>query len=334
MILAGDIGGTKTTLALYEKRQNIFKPTHKQTYSSRDYPDFYSIMDTFFPERNDTVQSACFGVAGPVLDQRCHTTNLPWVIDAREIRSRYKMASIHLLNDLEATAYGTLILPNKAKAALHRNDTVASAAASGHQAVLSTGTGLGEAVLYWDGAQYRPVASEGGHVDFAPRNETEIALLEYLLKQYPHVSYERVLSGPGLILIYQFMQSREKTEEPPWLTERFALEDPAAVITNAAIDEKSALCVKTLDLFISILGAEAGNLALKSLATGGVYLGGGISPKILSKLQSGIFMTAFLEKGRYRTLLSKIPVWVLLDSETPLLGAAHYAAELNAPLQH
>ncbi len=328
MILAGDIGGTKTTLALFNPLQNHLAPVHSQSYASQDFSDFFTIIDCFLSEQNDIIPFACFGIAGPVFEQRCRTTNLPWVIDAKKIHRRYNIKKVHLLNDLEATAYGTFVLPKDTTLLLNAEDPGVSASPTGNQAVIAIGTGLGEAILYWDGTQHRPSASEGGHTDFAPRNATEIALLKYLLKKQAHVSYERVLSGPGLHAIYQFMKERGDQSEAPWLAERLSLEDPAAVISEAALSKKSDLCISALDLFVSILGAEAGNLALKCLATGGIYLGGGITPQILPKLQEGAFMNAFVDKGRYAELLSKIPVWILRDPQTALLGAAHYAASI------
>lgn len=344
MILAGDIGGTKTTLALYNKDEGCFKPLRSQTFASREHPDFFSVIDTFLTgprallssgeNRNQTIKNACFGIAGPIFNQQCTATNLPWIIDAQQISRRYTITKVHLLNDLEAMAYGTLTLPKTASVRLNTETGLQTAAAPpGNRAVIAAGTGLGEALLYWDGAAYHPSASEGGHSDFAPRNPTEIALLEYLLKRHSRVSYERVLSGPGLFTLYEFMKQRGHGGESPWLTERLVSEDPAAVISEAALAEQSDLCVHTLDLFVSLLGAEAGNLALKYLATGGVYLGGGIAPKILCKLKDGTFMKAFLHKGRFSSLLEKIPVWVILDPQTALHGAAQFALS-NDPDKH
>lgn len=336
MVLAGDIGGTKTTFALYNEDEGRFKPLHSQTFASREYPDFFSVIDAFLTgpraylssgnNHHQTIQTACFGIAGPIFNQQCTATNLPWIMDAQQISHRYAIPTVYFLNDLEATAYGTLTLPKTAVVCLSTEaDLETATVPPGNRAVIAAGTGLGEAMLYWHGATYHPSASEGGHSDFAPRNPTEIALLEYLLKRHSRVSYERVLSGPGLFTLYEFMKQSGRGGEPAWLAERLASEDPAAVISEVALAEQSDLCVCTVDLFVSLLGAEAGNLALKCLATGGMYLGGGIAPKILPKLKDGTFMKAFLHKGRFSSLLAKIPVWVILDPQTALHGAAQFA---------
>lgn len=325
MILAGDIGGTKTTLGLYSGDNKNSLPVHVQHYRSQNYPHFFAILDSYLKEANQKIQKACFSVAGPVFAGHCQTLNLPWILEADKIAQRYKIANVSLLNDLEATAYGTLILPEAAKVLLNTDLVLREDKPPGNRAVIAPGTGLGEAILYWEGTKYHPAASEGGHTDFAPRNDLEIALLQYLLKRHAHISYERLLSGPGLFTIYQFMKESAQDDEAHWLAERLVSEDPAAVISEVALAEKSDLCIKTLDLFVSLLGAEAGNLALKVLATGGIYLGGGIVPKILPKLREGMFMEAFVQKGRYASLLSKIPVWLIKDPETALHGAAAYA---------
>ncbi len=325
MILAGDLGGTKTTLALYEGGDKKASPLYVRHYRSRNFPHFFAILDPYLKEHKQRVQKACFAVAGPVFSGRSQTLNLPWLIDAEKIAQRYKIPEVSLLNDLEATAYGALVLPESAKVVLNPDAAFGEAPLSGNRAVIAPGTGLGEAVLYREGARYRPSASEGGHTDFAPRNDLEIALLQFLLKKHAHVSYERLLSGPGLFTLYQFMKAHEQGDEPAWLSERLVSEDPAAVISEAALAQKSDLCTKALDCFVSLFGAEAGNLALKALATGGVYLGGGIAPKILPKLKEGLFMDAFVRKGRYSTLLSKIPVWLIDDPQSALHGAASFA---------
>lgn len=329
MILAGDIGGTKTTLALYEHDQPGTHPLHVQHYASQNYPHFFAILDPYLKETNQNIQRACFSVAGPVFSGYCQTLNLPWILDAAKISQRYKIENVFLLNDLEACAYGALALPESEKVLLNPDAVLLEHEAPGNRAVIAPGTGLGEAILYWDGIKYQPSASEGGHVDFAPRNDLEIALLQYHLGKYEHVSYERLLSGPGLFMLYEFLKERTQAEEADWLRKRLLSEDPAAVISEVALAETSNLCVKTLDLFVSILGAEAGNLALKALATGGVYLGGGIAPKISCKLKDGTFMKTFVQKGRYASLLGKIPVWLISDPQTALNGAAGYALSKN-----
>jgi len=243
-------------------------------------------------------------------------------VDARLVARELGLQAVGLINDLEANAYGI--------AALEPNDfdvlNAGAPDAEGNQAIISAGTGLGEAGLTWDGTQHRPFATEGGHSDLAPRNHLEMELLGYLLKQFQRVSYERVVSGPGLLNIYRFLRDTGRGEEPAWLAEKMRDQDPGAVVSQAAFDGKSDLCVQALDLFVSLYGAEAGNLALKLLATGGVYLGGGIAPKIISKLQDPIFLNAFTAKGRLKPLLQAMPVRVILNDRTALLGAARCAA--------
>ncbi len=253
-----------------------------------------------------------------MVNNRCETTNLPWVVDAAGLGAAFGISSVTLLNDLEATAHYALDLTDKEYCTLNAGQPESE----GNKAVIAAGTGLGEAILFWDGSRYKPSASEGGHSDFAPRNPLEMRLLEYMLNHFPRVSYERVLSGPGLFKIYQFLKETGQGEEPSWLSERLSREDSSAVISEAALTGKSELCVKALDMFVSLYGAEAGNLALKALATGGVYIGGGIAPKILDKLMDGTFMGAFIEKGRYSSLMNRIPVRVIINEKAALLGAA------------
>ncbi|MBI3597771.1 MAG: glucokinase [Nitrospirae bacterium] len=327
MILAGDIGGTKTHLALFRKMNGGLARVRGKIFPSREYAGLEAVIRKFLPTRKTAIDCACFGVAGPVLDGRCETTNLPWTIDAEPIAKTFGIPGVFLLNDLEATAYGSLFLTDEDFHTLNPGRPQPH----GNRAVIAAGTGLGEAVLFWDGGGYRASASEGGHTDFGPRGPIEIQLLEYLLKRFPHVSYERIVSGPGLLNIYQFMKDTGRVEEPEWLPGKMAVEDPAAVITEAALAGWSEICVKTVDLFVSIYGAEAGNLALKSLATGGVSLGGGIAPRIITKLLDGQFMKAFADKGRYASLLSPIPVRIILNETVGLLGAAWYAFNAFLP---
>ncbi|MFY9289014.1 MAG: glucokinase [Alphaproteobacteria bacterium] len=335
-VLAGDIGGTKTFLALFVCEKGKNRLIKEEVFSSRRSPDFEGVLKEFLKGNKLPLRGACFGVAGPVLQGRSETTNLPWTVDAGEIAHRFAIPSVALLNDLEATAYGTLILTEKDYFILNKGEPEIDSfetAARGNRAVISAGTGLGEVILFWNGARYQPSASEGGHSDFAPRTPLQVALLEYLWREYPNVSYERILSGPGLFNIYRFLREKGHGEEPPWLAERLAVEDPAAVVSEVALSGKADLCVKALDLFVFVYGAEAGNLALKALATGGIYLGGGIAPKILQKLRDGTFMKAFVDKGRFSSLMSRIPVRIILNEKAALLGAAYYACrtELHNP---
>lgn len=326
MILAGDVGGTKTNLALFANQDRRVTPINLRTFPSQQYPRLEAILEEFLSGHAGDLTGACFGIAGPVVDGRCQATNLPWVVDARTLQRTLKLADVSLINDLEATAYGIPALPEEAFAVLNPGEPHLHAPI----AVVAAGTGLGEVALIWDGARYRTIASEGGHTDFAPRNLLEIELCRFLLDTFNHTSYERVLSGPGLLNIYRFLKDVGQGEEPAWLAEQLAAGDPSAVISEHALSRRSVLCEKALELFVSIYGAEAGNLALKLLSRGGVYLGGGIAPKILQKLQEGIFMKAFTGKGRLSSLLSRIPVRVILEERAALYGAASYGWSLAA----
>jgi glucokinase len=321
MILAGDIGGTKTRIAYFTTDTGRLRSVIEETFSSREHGSLDEIVQTFRAKYQATITQAGFGIAGPVKNGRCEATNLPWVVDARLLADQLGIASVALLNDLEANAYGIATL--EADDFVVLNPGVPDAA--GNAAIIAAGTGLGEAGFYWDGHTHQPFACEGGHADFAPRNELEMDLLRYLLTRLKRVSYERVLSGPGLYNIYQFLRDTGRGEEPTWLAEELRQGDPSAAISRAALSGRSALCVQALDLFVSFYGSEAGNLALKVMATGGVYVGGGIAPKILPKLQEPLFMEAFLAKGRMRPLLAAMPVRVILNDKTPLLGAARSA---------
>jgi glucokinase len=261
-----------------------------------------------------------------VVEGKIKTPNLPWMIDRAELSRALKLASVDLLNDLEAAAYGIFTLEDDEFFTLNAG-VIRSA---GNKALIAAGTGLGEAILYDDGRHFRPLASEGGHADFAPRNETEIALLRYLLGRFQHVSYERVLSGPGLLNVYRFLKESRTVEEPQWLAARLAdAEDASAEISKAALANEAEICVKALDLFVSVYGAEAGNLALRAKSLRGLYIGGGIAPKVLTKLRDGAFMRAFVDKGRYAEFVSAVPVQVMLNDQAALRGAGYYAAFLT-----
>ena len=268
------------------------------------------------------IAAACFGCPGPVIDGKIKLTNLPWLLDAAALQSSLNLQHIFLINDLEANAYGIPELAADAIYTLHDG----AVGAVGHRGLISAGTGLGEGLLIWDGQKHRPVASEGGHADFAPRNDREIALLRYLQGTLKgRVSYERVVSGMGITNLYSFLRDDQKVEEPQWLKARMAAGDPNAVIGQCAEDGSSDLCAQTMHMFCASYGAEAGNIALKVLAKGGVYLGGGIAPKILKTLEDGTFMQAFLDKGRLSPLLETMPVRIILDDTCALLGAAAFA---------
>jgi glucokinase len=329
VILAGDIGGTKTRLAIIAAMGMEFRPIAEESFESAEYGDLEEIISQFVATQRLSVTYAGFGVAGPVKNGRSQTTNLPWVIDARRLARQLGIDQVVLINDLEAAAYGLAVLAPNDLALLHPG----AHNATGNRALISPGTGLGEAGLYWDGIQHRPFASEGGHADFAPRDALEMELLRYLLERHDRVSYERVLSGPGLHHIYQFLRDSGRGEEPFWLTEELRVGDPPAVISKAGLAGQSTLCEQALNRFVSILGAEAGNLALKFMATGGVYLGGGIPSKILKKLEGPHFIEAFMAKGRMRSVLESIPIRVILDDGVSLLGAARCAMMWARPIE-
>ena len=321
MILAGDIGGTNTRLALVEAMTDELRIVAEKTFPSRERTSLEAVISEFLHLHRCDLTSASFGIAGPVREGRCEATNLPWVVDAKAVARRFSLQLVGLINDLEANAYGIAVLKSKDFVILNKG----ARNALGNMAVISAGTGLGEAGLYWDGKRHRPFPSEGGHTDFAPRNHLEMELLDYTMKRYQRVSYERLVSGPGLVNIYQFLRDTGKGKEPAWLAEQMRHGDPAPIISQHAIEGKSLLCLQAMEIFVSLYGAEAGNLALKLMATGGVYLGGGIAPKIISKLKEPEFMNAFTAKGRMRPLLQDIPVRVIMNPKTALLGAARHA---------
>ncbi|MBI3328926.1 MAG: glucokinase [Nitrospinae bacterium] len=321
MILAGDIGGTKTVIGLFEEVDNRLRSTREDTFPSGSHAALEEIIERFLQGGpRPSLRAACFGVAGPVVEGHCKTINLPWELDEHTLAETLHVPRVKLMNDLEAAAYGMLHLDPTDLCVLQPG-----VLRKGNIAVIAAGTGLGEAMLYWDGALHQPLASEGGHADFAPQTDLEVELLRYLRREVAHVSYERLLSGPGLFNIYRFLRDSGFAPEPAWLGERIAQGDPSAVVSQYGLAGEDPLCIKTLDLFTSVYGSEAGNLALKALALGGVYVGGGIAPKILPKLQDGTFIRAFNEKGRLAELTRTIPVQVALNPGAPLLGAAHYA---------
>ena len=327
LILAGDIGGTKTHLALFSIQGVKLQFELKKTFPSKRYRGLEPVVEEFLAGQKGSISRACFGIAGPVVGGQVKTPNLPWVVDSAKIAQRFKLDSVALLNDLEAAAYGIFTLESRELLTL--NEGVSGQ--RGNKVLIAAGTGLGEATLYDDGRDHHPSASEGGHGDFAPTDETQIDLLRYLIKKFRHVSYERVVSGPGIANIYGFLRDSGRLEEPDWLREKIsAAEDMSAVISHEGLAGSSDICAEALSLFVSVYGAEAGNLALRGKATGGVHIGGGIAPKILAKLEDGTFMRAFLDKGRYRDFLSAVPVRVILNDQAALQGAAFYAAKLKS----
>lgn len=323
MIVAGDIGGTNARLATFEVQAGRLLLTREMIYPSRSAPDLETIVRRFVQEVRPSATGVALGVAGPVKNGRTETPNLPWVVDSGRLADILSVPRVTLLNDLKANAYGLRHLGPTDFAILQAG----AKDAVGNQAILSAGTGLGAAGLYWDGERHRPFATEGGHADFAPRNRLESDLMENIAREKGRVSTERILSGSGLVRIYRFLRDRSGVPEPAALTERMGKGDAAAVVSRTALDQSDPVCVQAMDLFVTAYGAEAGNVALRMLATGGVFLGGGIAPKILPWLQrEALFLKAFLDKGRMRPLLEAIPVLVVLNDRAALWGAAHCAA--------
>jgi glucokinase len=327
LVLAGDIGGTKTELALFSVRGDKLRIESQQRFLSKRYSGLLPVLQDYLSGSQPKIDAACFGIAGAVVDGKVTTPNLPWMVDVEEVRRALKLNAVMLLNDLEAAAYGIFTLDNEEFFTLNEG-TMRHA---GNKALIAAGTGLGQAILYDDGHHFHPLASEAGHADFAPRNEIEIELLRYLIGRFGHVSYERVLSGPGLTNIYRFLKEGRGMSEPSELLKRLsAAEDDAAVISQAALANEFEICVAALDLFVSVYGAEAGNLALRAKSVRGLYVGGGIAPKILAKLKEGAFLRAFTDKGRYSDLLTAVPVQVVLNDHAALRGAAYFAAFLTS----
>jgi glucokinase len=320
MILAGDVGGTKVHLALYDFKEGKLEYARDERYPAKDYAGLEEIVKKFLGGAK--VDAACFGVPGPVRNGRLRLTNLPWTLDSRELSTSLGITHVFLINDLEANGYGVAELAPDQVYSLAEGDT----SQVGNRALIAAGTGLGEGLLIWNGQSHVPFPSEGGHADYAPRNEDEIDLLRFLKQKYDgRISFERVVSGMGLTNVYDFLSEVRGVEVPKWLGVRMAAEDPNAVITECALAAKSEICEKALNMFVSAYGAEAGNLALKVLSVGGVYVGGGIAPRILEKLKDGTFMKAFTDKGRLSQLLINMPVRIILESRAALLGAASYA---------
>jgi glucokinase len=321
VILAGDVGGTHARLALMKSQGDSFSLVTEKIYSSHDFSRLEDIVTAFLQENKTKPELAGIGVAGPVRDGKCVATNLPWIVDSVTLAAACGLARVELLNDLEANAYGIATLAAADFSVLQKGIPDPK----GNAAVISAGTGLGEAGMYFDGAALRPFAGEGGHASFAPEGEVQGELFEYLMRKFGHVSCERVLSGPGLVNIYEFLRDTGRGPESPAIVEKMRTGDPAAAISEGALTDASELCDEAVEIFVQIYGAEAGNLALKMLASGGIYLGGGIAPKILSELQRPLFIEAFLGKGRMKPLLEAVPVQVILNENTALRGSARAA---------
>jgi glucokinase len=324
LILAGDVGGTKTHLGLFQHSAGTLELVREHRYATAQFASLEQVCADFLGA-NAAVNAACMGVPGPVIDGAAHASNVAWQLSSASLSRALKGVPVRLINDLTATAYGMVHLTPAEFTVLHRAENPPQHA---NIAVVAAGTGLGEAALVWEGNEnkYYAVASEGGHSDFGPRGEEQIGLLRFIAAEFGHASYERVLSGPGLWNIYRFLRRESRTEEPAWLSDEIAKGDHAAAVSEAAMAGRDPVCVHALTMFCDIYGSEAANLALKVLALGGVYLGGGIAPKILPMLTAGAFVKGFLAKGRLNEILKRIEVRVSLNPAAGLLGAAHYAA--------
>lgn len=323
MILAGDIGGTNTRLGYFERRGARLALVASDTFPSREHDSLAAIVERFVRERPQRVDTACFAVAGPVANDRVATTNLAWTVDAARLARLLGLPEVLLLNDLEAIGHGLADLAPDELATLARGTD----GAAGNRAIIAAGTGLGEAGCYWDGHAHRPFACEGGHTDFAPRDDFEVELLAHLRGRFERVSYERIVSGAGLFELYKFLHQTGRGAEDPALTETIYQQAHPAPIVRAALDGRSARCAMALDRFVSLYGAEAGNLGLKLLALGGIYVGGGIAPRILARLKAPGFRDALTTKGRMKPLLERMPVHVILNDKVGLQGAARVAVE-------
>jgi len=321
MILAGEIGATRVRLAAFQTEGNQLQSVVERVYISHEHDGLAGILADFIKTEGIPVHSACLGVAGPVRAGRSKISNLPWVIDARDVAKQLRLNSVGLLNDMEAYAYGIDGLESKDFVTLSEG----SEDAEGNRAVISAKTGLGMAGLYWDGYRHHPFACEGGHADFAPRNDLQIELLAYLQKKYGRISCERILSGPGIKNIYDFLRDTHKAEEPEWLSKEMSVApDPPALISRTAQDGKATICDQAMSIFVSVFGAETGNCALHYMSTGGIFIGGSIAAKIVPKMKDRLFMESFLDKGRMETILKDMPVKIVVNDDCGMIGAARY----------
>ena len=322
-VLVGDIGGTKTRLAVAETIGDKVQLDHERRYPSRDYGSLDALLRRYCDDTGAQCDLAALAIAGPVKDGCSRATNLPWEVDALAIRQGLSLSAVRLLNDLEAVAWGVSALGSDEVAVIHPGDPDAV----GNACVVAAGTGLGQAGLFWDGQRHHPFATEGGHTDFSPTDEREFALFQFLQRKHGHVSWERVASGTGIGNLHAFLLEWHGSELPAWLREEMAAGDPSAAIARAAVEARCPICAEAMELFAGLYGREAGNTALKHLALGGVYLGGGVAPKNIDLLQAGGFMAAFLDKGRMTELVERMPVKIILEQRAPLFGAARFMAE-------
>ena len=322
-VFAGDIGATKTNLALFQLEGDRLTLLHEAQYKSNDYMNIIDLIKAFKQSILPFPDSICFGVAGPILNGRAKLSNIDWEIDSNELSDHFKVKNVYLINDLEATAYGLAMMNEMDVTTIHKGDDTAY----GNAAVIAPGTGLGEAGLFWDGNFYHPFATEGGHSDFAARNEFDFELFTFLQKKFGHVSWERLVCGPGIVNMYQFLRDEKKMEEPGWLKEEILKEDAAAVISRNVF--QSEICKETMQLFIRFLAYESANLVLKLKATGGLFIGGGIAPQIVSLFENNAFYASFCQSGRLNYLLERVPVKIILNTKAALMGAAFYGAKIS-----
>ena len=321
MILAGDIGATRVRLAAFQTEGNQLHQVFEKTYKSQERAGLAELIADFVTSESILVHSACFGVAGPVRGGKSKISNLEWTIDARELALQLKLASVGLINDLEAYAYGIDALESKDFVTLSEG----AEDAEGNRVVISARTGLGIAGMYWDGFRHHPFPCEGGHADFAPKNDLEMELAQYLRNKHEHVSCERILSGPGIKNIYEFLRDTKKADEPDWLRDQMSqAKDQPALISQLALEGKAAICDQALSIFVSVYGSMTGNCALNFMATGGVFIGGSIAAKIVPKMRDPIFMNSFLDKGRMRSILADMPVKIVLNDDAGIIGAARH----------
>jgi glucokinase len=325
LVLAGDIGGTKTNLGLFSLKDGKPSIRAMESYPSKDADCLEDLISGFLQNCGQSVAGACFGIAGPVINGVSKTTNLPWIVSENTIRNRFQWERVRLINDLVATANSIPLLKQDELSEL--NEGVRDP--NGNMGLVAPGTGLGIALMVSRDNRLYPVSSEGGHVDFAPTNDREFALLKYLKGRLGHVSVERLAAGPGLFTIYEWLRGSRQHQEPSWLSERLKNEDASRVISGVGLKKQDPLCEEALEMFVSIIGATAGNLALTGLTTGGMYLGGGISPKILPKLKEPSFLEAFSDKGRFKDLLMRMPIHVILNDKAALIGAAGCALDAS-----
>lgn len=324
LCLAGDIGGTKTNLGLFGLGEERPVLEVMESYASAEASGLNELVERFLSGRQETVSAACFGVAGPVTRGTVRATNLPWVVSEAEIAHRFGWERVSFINDLTATAYAVPVLRDSELHVLNAG----RADPEGTIGLVAPGTGLGVGLIAVKGGSFEPLPSEGGHVEFAPKDRREIDLLLHLLEKMPHVSVEKLASGPGLFTIYSWLRQYRGLPEPAWLTERIEAGDPSEVVSEIGLRERDPIAVEALELFVSIIGSAAGNLALTAMTTGGIYLGGGICPKIQPILKRGGFMVSFAAKGRFTELLKNVPVKVILNDKAALLGAACRAFSL------